>query len=249
MDFKDPIKKGNTAQIYLHNEKIVKVFNDRLPDTEAEYEAHKQRYARSCGLPVPYIYDVTKINGKQVIIMEYIQGKTFGEIIFDDIAKAEEYMDLSVNIQIKIHSVKADNFNLMTEKLSRQIHSARLINEKQKETLLNKMYSIKFDNHLCHGDYHVYNVIYNNNNAVIIDWVDASAGDIRADVCRSYILYSQFSMELAELYLRLYCEKSKILKDEILMWDSIIAGAGLSENMSEEKANYLINIVNSRCPL
>lgn len=54
-----PIAKGNTAQIYLSNDKIVKVFNDGLPETEAENEARKQRYAASCNLPVPKILEVT----------------------------------------------------------------------------------------------------------------------------------------------------------------------------------------------
>ena len=179
--------------------------------------------------------------------MEYISGKTIGDIIRDDIAKAEEYMRLSVDVQTKIHKVKADNFTLMTDKLSRQIRSAKFINERQKVALLEKMAAFKYENCLCHGDYHIENLIINDNDTTIIDWVDASTGDIRADVCRSYILYSQFSPDLAELYLRLYCEKSGILKEEILIWDSIIAGAGLAENMPDEKASCLINIVNLRC--
>jgi len=47
MNLGEPIKKGNTADIYLHDGKIIKVFNDNLPDTEAEYEANKQKYAYS----------------------------------------------------------------------------------------------------------------------------------------------------------------------------------------------------------
>ena len=54
-----------------------------------------------------------------------------------------------------------------------------------------------------------------DNKVVVIDWVDSSAGDIRADVYRTYLLYSQLSIELADLYLRLYCEKSGLLRSEI----------------------------------
>ncbi len=38
MNLGEPIAKGNTATIYLYNGKIIKVFNDNLPDTEAEYD-------------------------------------------------------------------------------------------------------------------------------------------------------------------------------------------------------------------
>lgn len=39
--------------------------------------------------------------------------------------------------------------------------------------------------------------------ATIIDWVDSSAGDIRADI----------AMDLADIYLWLYCQKSGLSKE------------------------------------
>jgi tRNA A-37 threonylcarbamoyl transferase component Bud32 len=60
-------------QRYLYEHKIYKVFNDSLPAEESRKKAKKQQYAHSCGLPVPEIFDVTKIDGKQVIIMQHIK--------------------------------------------------------------------------------------------------------------------------------------------------------------------------------
>ena len=248
MDLGESIAKGNTANIYLQDGKIIKLFNDFLPDTESEYEANKQKYAYSCGLPVPLIYEVTKINGKQSIIMEYIAGRTVGEIIFEDMNKAPQYMSLSVDIQMKIHEIKADNLELMTDKLSRQILSVSLLSNRQKETLINRLQEIQYEKRLCHGDYHVFNLILKDKCVTIIDWVDSSAGDIKADVCRTYLLYSQFSMDLANLYLELYCTNSGLSKDEIFIWKPIIAGARLSENVSSERAERLIDIVEQYCP-
>ncbi len=247
MNLGEPIAKGNTAAIYLYNGKVIKVFNDNLPDTEAEYEAKKQLYAYSCGLPVPYIYEVTKVNGIQAIIMEYIEGRTIGELILNDMTKAEQYMMLSVDIQLKIHAVKAPDLELMTDKLHRQILSADLLKDKQKNALLEKLFSINHNKYLCHGDYHVFNLIIKENQFTIIDWVDASAGDVRADVYRTYLLYSHFSMDLANLYLQFYCDKSGISQNEIFIWAPIIAGARLSENVPSEKASRLIEIVNQYC--
>jgi len=76
LELGSPIAIGNTAKIYLYENKIVKIFNDYLPVTESSNEANKQRFAYSCGLSVPKVLDVTKVNGKQAIIMEYIKGKT-----------------------------------------------------------------------------------------------------------------------------------------------------------------------------
>ena len=34
----------------------------------------KQKYAYSCGSPVPNVFEVTKIHDRQAIIMEYVKG-------------------------------------------------------------------------------------------------------------------------------------------------------------------------------
>lgn len=241
------ITAGNTADIYLQDGKIIKLLKDYLPDTEAEYEASKQRYACAHGLSVPHIHEITRIKGRQAIIMDYIPGETIGSIIHNDKTKAEYYMSLSVDIQIKIHSIEANNFELMADKLSHQILSAPPLRERQKKALIEKLNNMQYENRLCHGDYHVFNLILNDTGVTIIDWVDSNAGDIKADVYRTYLLYSQYSPELAELYIRLYCDKSGLAQDDIFKWAPIIAGARLSENVTFENENRFLEIVNRYC--
>jgi aminoglycoside phosphotransferase (APT) family kinase protein len=249
MNLGNPIASGNTAKIYLYENRIVKIFNDYLPDTESSNEANKQKYAYSCGLSVPKILDVTKIDGKQAIIMEYIKGRTIGDILSENMNQAEYYMNISVDIQQKIHMIAADSLEPMAEKLSRQIESADNLDKRHKIDLIQKLDSMTFEKRLCHGDYHLFNLIMSDNKVTIIDWVDASMGDIRADIYRTYLLYSHVSRELADLYLRLYCAKSDLSKDEIFQWAPIIAGARLSENVSSENSERLIEIVNHYYPL
>ena len=247
MKLKNPIATGNTSNIYLYKGKIIKLFNDFLPDTEAEYEAGKQRYAYNHALPVPYIYGVTRIRKKQAIVMEYVPGRTIGVMIYENMEKAEQYMNLSVDIQIKIHSIKADGFELMTDRLSRQLRKASVLSNSQKEILTEKLYSIDHEKRLCHGDYHVFNLILDKNKVTIIDWVDSAAGDIKADICRTYLLYSQYSPEMADIYLKMYCDKSGLSQDDILVWEPIIAGARLSEKIPSKNIDQLIAIVEKYC--
>lgn len=247
MPFGKPIATGNTAHIYLHNGKIIKLFNDFCPATESQHEANKQKYAYSCGLPVPCIYDVVKLDGKQAIIMEYVEGSTIGDLMYADMTKATQYMSLSVSMQMKIHAIKADHIEWMTDKLNRQILMAPLLNDRQKAFLIDRLQAIPYEKRLCHGDYHIFNLIQTNTGVKIIDWVDASAGCINADVYRTYLLYSQFSMDLANLYLQLYCKHSGVSQDAIFMWEPIVAGARLSENVSSEKAERLVDIVRQYC--
>lgn len=245
----NPIARGNTAEIYLSNNKIIKVYNDYLPDSESINEANKQKYAYSCGLPVPKIIEVTKINGKQAIIMEYVGGETLGELMLKDKEQAEYYLNISVNIQLEVHSIIPEAIESMHDKLYRQIETVNKLDNRQKSYLLKKLESFTYESRLCHGDFHLFNLIMTDNQVVIIDWVDSSAGDIRADVYRTYLLYSQFSTELADMYLRLYCENSGLLKSEVFQWAPIIAGARLSERVSSENSERLMEIINHYIPL
>ncbi|WP_010651381.1 aminoglycoside phosphotransferase family protein [Oceanobacillus massiliensis] len=249
MNLGSPIAIGNTAKIYLHNEMIIKVFRDDLPLTEAQYEADKQKIAYSYGLQVPKVLDVTLIAGRQAIIMEYVPGKTIGDILSQNKDQTAYYMNLSIDVQQKIHQIIPDSLEPMREKIRRQIESVNCLDARHKTCLIQKMESITFETKLCHGDFHLFNLLLSNEKVTIIDWVDSSAGDIRADVYRTYLLYSQFSKALADLYVHVYCEKSGIAKDDIFQWAPIISGARLSETVSSENTKRLLGIINHYCSL
>lgn len=247
MNLGTPIAIGNTAKIYLHKNKVYKVFNDYFSESEALKESKKQKYAHSFGLPVPRIIDVKKINGRQAIIMEYIEGQSIGDLLSENMEKAEYYLNISVEIQQKIHKFEAHSIEHMTEKLRRQIESVEILDNSHKSTLIQKLNRMSFKSMLCHGDYHLFNLMMTNNSVTIIDWVDSSAGDIRADVYRTYLLYSHYSNKIAEMYLDLYCEKSNLAKEEVLQWAPIIAAARLAEKVPSEKPERLLNIINQFC--
>lgn len=162
MNLDNPIAMGNTAKIYLYENKIVKVFNDFLPENESKKEAIKQKYAYSCGLPVPKVLDVGIINGKQAITMEYIKGESLGELLLKDKDQVESYLNTSVDMQLKVHSIIPDDFEPMHDKLYRQIEAVTTIDERQKSYLLKKLSSFTFESRLCHGAFHLFNFPISN---------------------------------------------------------------------------------------
>ncbi|KAB2451771.1 aminoglycoside phosphotransferase family protein [Bacillus sp. CH126_4D] len=241
MNLGNPIAKGNTAEIYLYDTKVVKLFNEYLPDTESMNEAKKQKYAYSCGLSVPNVFEVTKIKNRQAIIMEYVKGDSIGNLLLNNLNEAEHYINICVNEQKKIHAIRVntDEMEAMGERLERQITTVHKLNKKQKGDILNKLHSIKFESRLCHGDFHPFNLILSEKNVNIIDWVDASSGDIRADVFRTYLLYAQSYIELAEMYLQIYCSNTDLTRDEIFQWAPIMIAARFSEKVSPQNEVYL----------
>lgn len=109
MNLGEPLAIGNTAKIYLNDNKIFKIYKDYLPSTEAAMEASKQIFAHSCGLPVPEVIEINKMEKNQVLIMEYIKGKTLGDLLFENPEKAEYYMSMSIDIQQQIHHYEGNN--------------------------------------------------------------------------------------------------------------------------------------------
>ncbi|PEP89398.1 aminoglycoside phosphotransferase [Bacillus toyonensis] len=245
MNLGELIAKGNTAKIYLHENKVIKLFEEYLPNTESTNEAKKQKYAYSCGLPVPNVFEVTKIQNRQVIIMEYVKGENIGELLLNNLNKAKHYINICVNEQKKIHAIRVniDEMEPMRERLERQIKSVHKLDENRKKNILQKLDSIVFDSRLCHGDFHPFNLILSNDNVKIIDWIDASSGDIRADVFRTYLLYAQVSVELAEMYLHMYCRNTGLSRDEIFQWAPIIITARFAEKISPHNAVYLNGVL------
>ncbi|AZJ20653.1 MULTISPECIES: aminoglycoside phosphotransferase family protein [Bacillus] len=241
MNLGNPIAKGNTAAIYLYDSKVVKLFKEYLPDTESINEAKKQKYAYSCGLSVPNVFEVTKIQNRQAIIMEYVKGDSIGDLLFNNLNESEHYINICVNEQKKIHAIRVntDEIESMRERLERQIKSVYKLDEKEKGNILNTLHSIKFEPRLCHGDFHPFNLILSEKNVNIIDWVDACSGDIRADVFRTYLLYAQSHIELAEMYLQIYCSNTDLTRDEIFQWAPIMIAARFSEKVSPQNEVYV----------
>ena len=240
MAFANPVAKGNSADIYLYHGKIIKLFRARSPDGEAEYEANKQRIAYTCGLPVPQVFGVTRVNGRQAIVISPPEGY---DASVEDMGKAQDFLSLSVDIQIGMHSKSITALEPMRDKLARQLREADILNEASKASLLERLAGLPMENKLCHGDYHVFNLIKAENKTVIIDWIDSSAGNPCADVSRTHLLYSRFSSKLADAYLNLYCAKSGLSRSDILAWAPVIAGARLSENIPDEDAGRLLKII------
>ena len=245
MELNNKIGAGFTADIYLSDGKIIKLLKEFMSEAAANYEADKQKLAFASGITVPNVYDVIELNGRYAIVMEYIQGDTLGSMIFKDKSKAVDYMSLSVDMQINIQEKTADTLESFIDLLKRKFQYPSVLNDKQKEELLNKASTIQHEKRLCHGDCHVLNMLYTGADIYVIDWIDASNGDVRADACRSYLLYLLHAPELADLYLQLYCGKSGLSQEEILIWKPIVAGAILSENSAIGKTDYLLEIVNS----
>jgi tRNA A-37 threonylcarbamoyl transferase component Bud32 len=237
------IASGAQANVYWENGKAIKLFNKKISRDSVEYEAKLQKIAFNLNLPVPEIYDIVEIEGKYGIAMEYIKGKSIGSIVFNEINQLDKYLEISIIIQSNINNIIVNDIPSMKEILKNNISKTKLLGINEKNKIFKLLEKINFNQNLCHGDFHLNNLLETSSGIIIIDWVNSSTGNIEADIYRTYLLYKVYNEELSEKYLEKYCEIMKIPKENILKWAPIVAAARLSEGMSIKENEILIKIV------
>ena len=91
-------RKGKT--IYREGNNLVKLFDESYSVSSVLNEALNQARIEETGLNIPRLQEVTKIDGKWAISMDFIEGKTLEQLILENPNKVDEYLNLFVDTQI-----------------------------------------------------------------------------------------------------------------------------------------------------
>ena len=173
-------------KIYRDGDLVAKVFDESFPKSDVLNEALNQARVEETGLNIPKIEEVTKIDGKWAIISDYIEGKTLKELMDENPDKLDEYMNLFVDVQLKILSKKCPLLKRIKDKMQDKISQADLDATTRYE-LHTRLASMKKHNKVCHGDFNPSNVIITpDGTPYVLDWSHATQGNGAADVRRSW---------------------------------------------------------------
>ena len=159
--------------------------------------------------------------------------------------KEDEYLNLFVDIQMKILSNTVPLLNRIKDKYKRKIESTENIDNTTKYELLQRLEGMKNHTKICHGDFNPSNIIIKEDgSSYVIDWSHVTIGNASADVAKTFLLFSLEGKEkLAEKYVDLFSEKSGISKANIQRWIPIVAAAQMSKCKKEEQ-EFLSNWIN-----
>jgi len=235
----DLVGTGGQADVYKYDKYAVKLFKKHCSKNEAFYEAAIHATIENTQLPVPKIHEVLKIKDRWAIVMDMVNGITMKDVIVNDIQNVSLHISNIVDLQLKMHQVDGNGLKRLNERLTSKILCTNILNNSQKQHLINRLNSFDMGSKLCHGDFHFLNLIKTKNEIMIIDWNDAACGNPEADICRTYLIYLLYANEIADLYLDAYCEKGNKERKDITKWLPIIAGARLCENKSDEVKTLL----------
>ena len=146
----------------------------------------------------------------------------------------EKYLKMFVDIQTTIHTKKCETITTLRNQLYDRINASELEDYK-KYDLLAVLDSAPKHKKLCHGNLNPTHIWVDGDKAYILDWNHATQGNASADVARTFLWFSLYKPDLADLYIDLFCEKTKTTKRYVRQWLPIVAAARLIKNLPEEK--------------
>ena len=148
-------------------------------------------------------------------------------------------------MQCKINAVDASGFPKFSDYIAKEIKSTPYLTEQLKEKAIDLLYRLDTGKtNLCHGDMHSGNILYDGEKYWGIDWEEPSRGDPAADACMTYFYEKRFSKHgWSEIYLRLFCEESKIKQEEVLAWLPVIACYQVNIEHDGQRA-FILDIIN-----
>lgn len=226
----------NNKTIYRDGDDCVKVFGDDFAKDDVLAEALNQARVEHTGLNIPKIKAVTMIDGKWAIVSEYIKGKTLDRLMAENLDKKHEYMEMFVDLQIKVQSCTCPLLPKLKDKMSRKISQADL-DATTRYDLHTRLEGMPKHNKLCHGDFNPGNIIITDDGTpYILDWSHATQGNASADVARTYLLFwLNGDIDGAEEYLDLFCAKSGTDKQYVQKWMPIVAASQSVKGNAKER--------------
>lgn len=218
------LAKRSKKVIYKDGDTVVKEFDSDYSKADILNEALNQARIEETGLNVPKLLEVSKIDGKWAIRLEYIPGKTLKDLMDENPDKIDEYLALFVRIQKEIFTKQAPLLNKIKDKFNRKISASRFDATTRYE-LHTRLDSMKDHKKICHGDFTPSNIIITpGEDYYILDWSHVTQGNAAADAARTYMLFCLKGQdEIAEKYLDLFCKETDTAKQYVQRWMPIVA--------------------------
>ena len=245
MDLTHVIAERENKKIYRDGAKAIKVFAEGYSKADILNEALNTARVEETGLPIPKLLAVDTVNGQWAITTEFVEGDTLAALMAAHPEKEDEYLNLFVDIQMKVHACTCPMLNSLTEKMQRKI-SATDLDATTRYELHTRLASMHVHKKVCHGDFNPSNVIVGEDGQLYVcDWAHATQGSPAADVATTYLLFALNSKDQAEAYLELYCDRADMPMQVVRQWTSIVAASELARkrNVNDEFLKNWIDVV------
>ena len=175
------IGEGAKGRVYrLDAETCVKTYFNPDSLAEIQHEREVARRALILGIPTAISYDVAKVGNSYASVFELLNAKNFSKLIEEDSEHIDRYVGLYVELLKKIHSTEAKEGDMPKQK-DEAMGWAQWAKDYFHNDLGDRIYELFSEvpdsNFLLHGDYHTKNLMYQNDEVLLIDMDTLAVGN------------------------------------------------------------------------
>ena len=233
---KNLILRRPYKSVYHIGDTVVKVFDETHSKANVFNEAFNTAKIEEAGLSIPKVISLEEVDGKWALAIEYKAGKTLEKIMEEHPDKRDFYLEKFVEKQVEIHKQSASGLKVMKEKFSEIINNLKIFDATVRYELLTRLESMPKHKKICHGDFVPSNIIVDeDDNMTVVDWAHVTVGNASGDAAITYLNLAMINEELADKYLKLYCQKSDTALQYVRQWLPIVAAVQLSKDNHFDK--------------
>lgn len=232
------IGRGAQAIVYYYNGFAYKVYNEDYPKEWIQGELLIQNEINKTGLPVVKYYETEESN---IIKMDFINGNTLAERMQKE--KYKNGVEDIISMLKKVHTFT--DINLPTLKSYAIYDIGQMhIDQEKKDRVLKFLDDIPDKKNLLHLDLHFLNIMYDNKQYYIIDWVNARIGNPVYDYARSYVIMNEFAYRQSRKFLSLITKDKSIDTTDLNKAIYVMAVLRTRENCNDRTLELINSLEN-----
>ena len=191
------IGKGAYGTVYkVDDDTIVKVYDsaDCLPLIETERKKAKQAFIK--GIPTAISYDIVRVGETYGSVFELLRADNLNDVLKENPDKSEEIIAKYVQMIKTVHRVEVVDQELPSDRDNFLNYLDRLkgiIPEQMSEQFRKLLLDMPDDNHIIHGDLQMKNVMFADDEPMLIDMESLCVGDPVFDLQSLYVCYMAYN--------------------------------------------------------
>lgn len=192
------IGQGANGKVYrIDQDTIVKVYlnPDSLPDIKRETALARKAFV--LGIPTAIPFDVVRVGDGYGSVFELLNAKSFAKLLIANPEKIDTYVQLYIGLLKTIHSTPVDPKDMPDMKQVAVNWAEFLLDylpEKQGRKLVELIAAVPDRHTMIHGDYHIKNIMMQNDEVLLIDMDTLSYGHPVFELASMYLSYGGYSL-------------------------------------------------------
>ena len=191
----EKIGEGANGKVYrINKDTILKVYENGASSLEdIKRERELARAAFVLGVPTAISYDVVKVDGKYFgSVFELIDAKSLANLLASGEISLEKAAEVSTDLLKIIHSKEITNDTIPSAKNNAKewiTYIKYYIPDNEYAKLLSLIDEVPECKNMIHGDYHIKNIMLQDNESILIDMDTMSTGSPLFEFVSMYYTY------------------------------------------------------------